>query len=48
LEEQTTLLKKNKTVLWNPIEYGGLNVLDFNTANCVFKNKWIKNYTKEL
>jgi len=33
-----------KTVLCNPIEDGGLNVLDFNTANCVFKNKWIKNY----
>ncbi len=35
-----------KTVLCNPIEDGGLNVIDFNTANCVFKNKWIKNYLK--
>lgn len=43
MEEQNTLFKK-KTVLCNPIEDGGLNVLDFNTANCVFKNKWIKNY----
>ncbi len=36
-------LKKN-TILCNPIEDGGLNVLDFSTANCVFKNKWIKNW----
>ncbi len=35
-----------KTVLCNSIEDGGLNVIDFNTANCVFKNKWIKNYLK--
>ena len=35
-----------QTVLCNPYCQGGLNALDFNTSNTVFKIKWLKRYLR--
>ncbi len=36
----------NKKILCNPLNQGGLNVLDFETSNTIFKIKWIQNYIR--
>ncbi len=36
----------NKKILCNPLNQGGLNVLDFEISNTIFKIKWIQNYIR--